>query len=86
MKTKKINLVLIAVINVFSFQLFAQKAKDKTIKAPQKSSSTSYEKYIDDNYDVHLKEFMELIAIPSISSIPANKPDVERAAAWVVNK
>ena len=75
---KKI-LVFIAVINVFSFQLLAQKTKAKNEQV--KSSFTSYEKYIDDNTDAHLKEFMELVSIPSISSIPANKPDVDKAAA-----
>ena len=65
----------------------AQKIKSKTSKNEQvKSSLTSYEKYIDDNNDAHLKEFMELVSIPSISSIPSHKPDVEKAAAWIVNK
>ncbi len=68
-------LVCIALLNVFSFQLFAQKKNNK----PVKSSQASYEKYIDDNNETHLKEFMELVAIPSISSIPANKPDVDKA-------
>ena len=65
----------------------AQNNKSKTSKNEQaKSSLTSYEKYIDNNNDAHLKEFMELVSIPSISSIPANKPDVDKAAAWIVNK
>ncbi len=84
MKNKQIILLFIALLNVFAFQLLAQKKKNNN--EPVKSAQTSYEKYIDDNNDAHLKEFMELIAIPSISSIPANKPDVEKAAAWIVNK
>ncbi len=65
----------------------AQNTASKTSNKDQvKSSSTSYEKYIDDNNDAHLKEFIELVSIPSISSIPANKPDVDKAAAWIVNK
>ena len=84
MKMIKTTLVFIALINAFSFPLQAQKTKAKSDQV--KSSLTSYEKYIDDNNDAHLKEFMELIAIPSISSIPANKPDVEKAADWIVNK
>ncbi len=65
----------------------AQGTQSKTSKKEQvKSTLASYEKYIDANSDAHLKEFMELIAIPSISSIPANKPDVDKAAAWIVNK
>jgi hypothetical protein len=46
----------------------------------------TYEKYIDDNTDIHLQEFFELVAMPSISSIPSHKPEVERAAAWIVSK
>lgn len=84
MKLKQTTFLFIALINLFSFQLFAQKKKANTEQS--KSSFTSYEKYIDDNNDAHLKEFTELVSIPSISSIPANKQDVERAAAWIVNK
>ena len=83
MKNKQIALLFIALLNVFSFQLMAQKQNNNK---PVKSSQASYEKYIDDNNDAHLKEFMELVSIPSISSIPANKPDVDKAAAWIVNK
>ncbi len=60
----------------------AQNANAKTVK----SSVASYEKYIDDKMDAHLKEFIELVSIPSISSIPSNKPDVAKAGAWIVNK
>ena len=51
-----------------------------------KASIIKYEKYIDENNDKHLKEFSELIAIPSISSSPANKTEVVKTAAWLVNK
>lgn len=50
------------------------------------SSPKPYEKYIDANEDVHLKEYMELVSIPSISSIPSHKPDVIKAGEWIVNK
>jgi acetylornithine deacetylase/succinyl-diaminopimelate desuccinylase-like protein len=62
----------------------AQKTKAENEQV--KSSAASYEKYIDDNNDTHLKEFMELVSIPSISSKPTNKPDVAKAADWIVNK
>ena len=63
---------------VANTNLIGQNTSSKTPRKEQvKSPLTSYEKYIDANSDAHLKEFMELIAIPSISSIPANKPDVE---------
>jgi len=84
MKFKQTVLVFIALVNVFSSSLLAQNTKANTELA--KSFLSSYEKYIDDNNDAHLKEFMELVSIPSISSIPSNKPDVDRAAAWIVNK
>jgi acetylornithine deacetylase/succinyl-diaminopimelate desuccinylase-like protein len=63
----------------------------KTNSNPEKKEKVklflaSYEKYIDENNDAHLKEFMELISIPSISSIPSHKPDAARAATWIVNK
>lgn len=65
----------------------AQNTSSKTSNKTQvKSSLSSYEKYIDANNETHLKEFIELVAIPSISSIPANKPDVDKAAVWIVNK
>ncbi len=82
MNIKKLILVFIALINIFSAPLLAQ----KKINKPVISSQASYEKYIDDNNDAHLKEFIELVSIPSISSIPSNRPDVEKAAAWIVNK
>ena len=84
MKKMKSSLLIIALLHIFSIQLLAQNKKVK--REPIKPSFTSYEKYIDENNDAHLKEFIELISIPSISSIPPNKPDVERAAAWIVNK
>ena len=67
MKIKPITFLLIAFINVFSFQLVAQKTKVKSEQV--KSLLSSYENYVDENNDAHLKEFMDLIAIPRISSI-----------------
>src|SRR5690349_19350733 len=65
----------------------AQNGTPKTSKKEHVNPSlASYEKYFDDNENAHLKEFMELVAIPSVSSIPSSKPDVEKAAAWIVNK
>ena len=74
-----IFLSLTLLVNVYAI---AQNTNSKTAK----SSLASYEKYIDDKMDVHLKEFKELVSIPSISSIPSNKPDVAKAGAWIVNK
>lgn len=53
---------------------------------PPLASFAKYEKYIDDHADAHLKEFLELVSIPTISSIPANKPDMGRAASWIESK
>jgi len=65
----------------------AQNNNSKLLKKEQvKSSLTSYEKYINDNNAAHLKEYFEIVSIPTISSIPSHKPDFEKAAAWIVNK
>jgi acetylornithine deacetylase/succinyl-diaminopimelate desuccinylase-like protein len=51
-----------------------------------KASMQAYEKYIDEKMDARIKEFRELVSIPSISSIPAHKADVAKAGAWIVQK
>ncbi|MEO5976903.1 MAG: dipeptidase [Chryseolinea sp.] len=57
-----------------------------TVSKKGQASLKTYEKYFEDNKDAHLKEFYELVSTPSISSMAAHKPDVEKAAAWIVNK
>jgi acetylornithine deacetylase/succinyl-diaminopimelate desuccinylase-like protein len=80
-------LIFVSLNLLIKTHLVAQNIKSKTSRQEQvKSSLTSYEKYIDENNDAHLKEFIELVSIPSISSIPSHKPDVEKAAAWIVKK
>ena len=68
--------------------LSAQNKKAKSSKnKPVSSSLSTYEKYIDDNNDAHLKNFRAITLYASIiSSIPTYKPDVQRAAEWIVNK
>lgn len=85
---KSLVLTIFVSLNLFAnTNLTAQNANSKTSKKEQvKSSLASYEKYIDDNNDAHLKEFMELVSIPSISYIPSHKADIDKAAAWIVNK
>ena len=85
---KSFRLLVFTCLNlVIVTNSIAQNAKLKISKNEQeKASLKSYEKYIDDNNDLHVKEFIELISIPSISSIPFNRPDVKRAADWIVNK
>ena len=60
-------------------------AKSST-KTKANSSLASYEKYIDEQMNAHQKELIELVSIPSISSIPSYKPDAVRTATWIVNK
>jgi acetylornithine deacetylase/succinyl-diaminopimelate desuccinylase-like protein len=77
-----VSLNLLAIMN-----LTAQNTNAKTSNQGKGNSSfVSYEKYIDDHQNEHLKEFVELVSIPSISSIPSHKPDVARAAEWIVKK
>jgi acetylornithine deacetylase/succinyl-diaminopimelate desuccinylase-like protein len=80
---KKISLSFLLTF-ISSICLLSQEIKTKNEQV--ESSLTAYEKYIDANNEAHLKEFMELVSIPSISSIPANKPDIDKAAEWIVNK
>src|SRR5664279_2956564 len=79
--------ILFSLILLTNTNLTAQIASGKNSKKEKaNSSAASYEKYIDDHMDEHLKEFVELVSIPSISSMASHKPDVEKAAAWIVNK
>lgn len=47
---------------------------------------TAYKKYINDNEQKHLQEFMDFVSIPDISSLPAHKADMQRCAEWLKNK
>ncbi len=86
--SKTLALLIFVSLNLLAIQNSSgQKKNSKTsTKAQVKSSLSPYEKYIDDNADAHVKEFIELVSIPSISSIPSHKPDVAKAGEWIVNK
>ena len=58
----------------------------QTRPAKSKNAVNAYEKYIDENAAAHTKEFTELVAIPSVSSMASHKADVVKAADWIVNK
>ena len=77
-----ISLNLLTIIDSTAQSINTNTSKKEQVKQPLKS----YEKYIDGNNEAHLKEFTELISIPSISSIPSHKTDVAKAAVWIVNK
>jgi len=86
--SKLLALLILVSLNLFvNSNSTAQSINSKTSKKEKvKTSISSYEKYIDDNNGSHLKELFELVSIPSISSIESNKPDVAKAADWIVNK
>ena len=44
---------------------------------------TAWENYLDANQDRYLKELLEFLSIPSVSSLKEHKEDVQRAAEWV---
>jgi acetylornithine deacetylase/succinyl-diaminopimelate desuccinylase-like protein len=44
---------------------------------------TAWKNYLEENQDRYLKELLEFLSIPSISSLKAHKADVEKAAEWV---
>ncbi len=78
LKSIFIVFLLTACINFVNAQNVISKKGQATLK--------SCEKYFAENNDAHLKEFIEFTSIPSISSIPAHKPDIEKAAAWIIKK
>jgi acetylornithine deacetylase/succinyl-diaminopimelate desuccinylase-like protein len=70
-----------------SSHLKAQNSRSEVVKKDHlKTELLSYEKYIDENTAAHLKEYLEFVSIPSISSMPSHKSDIERAASWIVKK
>ena len=50
-----------------------------TPSSPQKD-------YLNDNFNRFIEELQELLAIPSISTLPENRTDVGRAAEWLQEK
>lgn len=42
--------------------------------------------FVRDSHDRYLAELKEFAAIPSISTLPENKPDMQRAAEWIVKQ
>ncbi len=46
----------------------------------------SIEAYFDAHKDERLESYKELLRIPSISTLPEHKPDVERAARWIADE
>ena len=42
--------------------------------------------YIESKKNDHLKELIEFLKIPSVSTKSENKPDIEKAAQWVANR
>jgi acetylornithine deacetylase/succinyl-diaminopimelate desuccinylase-like protein len=79
-------IIVMACLPFFAINAIAQNKKTSSEKGKQSFSLSAYEKYIDANNDARLKEFEEIISIPGISSIASHKTDVEKTAAWIVNK
>jgi acetylornithine deacetylase/succinyl-diaminopimelate desuccinylase-like protein len=61
-------------------QTWSQRATAVTL------SANAYEKYIQENEQKHIQEFMDFVSIPSISSLPDHKEDVHHAAEWLKKK
>jgi acetylornithine deacetylase/succinyl-diaminopimelate desuccinylase-like protein len=47
------------------------------------NSSTAVVGYVRENHDRYLSELKDYLSIPSISTLPENKKDVERTAKWL---
>lgn len=48
--------------------------------------STSPLSYAHDNHDRFLSELIELVSIPSVSTLPEHRPDMRRAARWLADR
>ena len=48
--------------------------------------STPIDTYIEEHRERFLEELKELLSIPSISTLPKNRPDVERASHFVASR
>src|SRR5579884_1978188 len=42
--------------------------------------------YAHENHDRFLNELIELVSIPSVSTLPEHRPDMQRAARWLVDR
>lgn len=42
--------------------------------------------YAHDNHDRFLSELIELVSIPSVSTLPEHRPDMQRAARWLTDR
>ncbi|MBS1933509.1 MAG: dipeptidase [Bacteroidetes bacterium] len=78
MKKRFITFIFFLLL-MFNCRLYASANGDTTGIIP-------YSKYINDNMPQHIQEFKEFVSIPSLSSLPANKKDVERCAEWLKEK
>ncbi len=48
--------------------------------------STALFDYYESNRERHLEGLLQLLRIPSISTLPEHKPDVQRAAEFLANE
>ncbi len=84
--TPKFSIILSIVFSLLiSNGTFAQRPSSIG-KSYRTELMREYEKYFEENKEQHLKEFIDLVSIPSISSIPSKKADVKKAAEWIVKK
>ena len=47
---------------------------------------STWQELLDKNADQHLQEYLDFLRIPSISALPQNSGDVQRAAEWVAER
>jgi acetylornithine deacetylase/succinyl-diaminopimelate desuccinylase-like protein len=50
------------------------------------ASKPVYEAYLTENHDRHLEELFDFLRIPSVSSLPEHRHDIQKAAEWVANQ
>jgi acetylornithine deacetylase/succinyl-diaminopimelate desuccinylase-like protein len=83
---KRLFIFLLLLISSSLFCFSDAYAFNKVKPATDTTDISAYKKYIDDNLQKHVKEFIEFVAIPSISSLSAHKADMQRCADFLKNK
>lgn len=84
--TSPLSFVIVIALSLCNASISFAQNSIASKQSSDKEAMQGYEKYFEENKEKHLKEFIELVSIPSISSMPSHKADVKKAAEWIVKK
>ena len=78
--------MLYRITSLIAFLCLVLFASSQSKPANRSAIGSGIEKYIQDNEGPHQQELMDFVNIPCISSLPAHKDDMGRAAQWLQTK